>query len=263
MEFEFGETAQSEAFFDRNPKFMPAFEAVMTLGNICFGRAMKPTNRAEDVCFSVGHTCRQDFLEVVFLAVNGYGSAASKTIRGLYERAVAAVYIVENPAKAERFVRFAAIQEHKLLESALKVVTENQFDEAVGPPNTVSEIRERYKQVKPEFETADCKKCGTTRVQATWDLDLAAMVHKLGQPYVGFYLPNCAIPNLAIHATLASAEASLSEGAGTAEAHQEANLQVLCAAHLLVLVVRSQNKLFSLNLDAEIETCENAIAELR
>ena len=53
MEFEFGETRESEAFFDRNPKFMPVFERLMRLGNLCFGRQMKPKNRAEDVCFGL------------------------------------------------------------------------------------------------------------------------------------------------------------------------------------------------------------------
>src|SRR5437879_12788998 len=126
MEFEFGETRESNAFFDRNPNFMAVVERLMKLGNTCFGRQPKPKRCAEDVCFGLGHACRQDFLEVVFLAANGYGSASSKIIRGLYERAVALAYIVQNPDKAERFVRFAGVQEHNLLQSALKVVSENQ-----------------------------------------------------------------------------------------------------------------------------------------
>jgi hypothetical protein len=261
MKFEFGETRESEAFFDRNPKFMAAFERLMQLANSCFGRQLNPRNRAEDVCFGLGHACRQDFLEVIFLAVNGYGSASSKVIRGLYERAVTLAYIGKNPDKAERFVRFAGVQEHRLLESALKVVSEKAFDEAVPAPNTVAEIRERYKLVKSEFETAVCKQCGTTRVQAAWDLDVPAMVHKLGGLYRGFYLPNYTLPNLAIHATLASADSTLREG--PEEAHREADLQALCASHLLILVIKSQNVLFSLNLDAQINACEEDVVGLR
>ncbi len=74
MTFEFGETQESNAFFDRHPKFYAAFERLMTLANGCFGRASGARNRAEDVCFSIGHTCREDFLEILFLAVNGHGS---------------------------------------------------------------------------------------------------------------------------------------------------------------------------------------------
>jgi hypothetical protein len=261
MEFEFGETRESEAFFDRNPKFIATFEKLVGLANKCFSQRPRPTNQVETVCFGLGYACRQDFVEVIFLAVNGYGGGSSKIIRGLYERAVTLAYIVNNPDKAERFIRYAAIQEHRLLESALKVVTEKEFDDLVGAPNTAAEIRNRYKQVKNEFQIADCKTCGTTRVQPTWDLDVAAMVHKLGGAFQGFYLPNYAIPNLAIHATLASADSPLREG--TEEAHREADLQVLCGCHLLVLVMRSQNELFSLKLEAEINACEQDVLGLR
>ena len=41
MEFEFGETRESEGFFDRNPKFMAAFERLMHLAKVCFGRERK------------------------------------------------------------------------------------------------------------------------------------------------------------------------------------------------------------------------------
>jgi hypothetical protein len=77
MEFEFGETRESEAFFDRNPKFMPAFLRLMEVANKYLGNRAQPKNPVEKVCFGLGHACRQDFLEVVFLAVNGYGVGAS------------------------------------------------------------------------------------------------------------------------------------------------------------------------------------------
>ena len=64
----------------------------------------------QDIGFNLGETCRRDFLEIGFLAVNGYGIAAQKLLRGLYERAVTLEYIRQNPEKAERFVRFGAIQ---------------------------------------------------------------------------------------------------------------------------------------------------------
>lgn len=82
MQFEFGETDQANAFFGRNPKFLPAFERLMTLANKCFGREIHPKSRAEDICFDLGQTCRADYMEVLFLAVNGFGIAASKLLRG-------------------------------------------------------------------------------------------------------------------------------------------------------------------------------------
>ena len=134
MDFEFGETAEGKAFFTRSPKFADVFLALGDIGNKCFGREINPKNRLEDICFGLGHTCRDDYLEVVFLAVNGYGVGASKILRGLYERAVALAYIISDPAKAERMVRFAAIQEHRAMEAALKVVTEGEFDGRMARP---------------------------------------------------------------------------------------------------------------------------------
>ncbi len=87
--FEFGQTTESEAFFDRNPKFYPAFERLGALINKCFGRPIQAKNRTEDVCFSLGETCREDFIEILFLATNGYATGESKLLRGLYGRAVA------------------------------------------------------------------------------------------------------------------------------------------------------------------------------
>lgn len=74
IDFEFGETEQSKAFFERNPKFWPAFERVMTLTNRAFGREWRAANRMEDVVYNLGETCRRDFLEIAFLAANGHGN---------------------------------------------------------------------------------------------------------------------------------------------------------------------------------------------
>ena len=82
--FEFGETTQSEAFLQGNQKFIPAFERLVALTNKCFVRiSQTPITPADELCFNLGETCRQDFLEIVFLALNGYGVAAQKLLRGL------------------------------------------------------------------------------------------------------------------------------------------------------------------------------------
>jgi hypothetical protein len=41
MTFEFGDTDESKAFFDRNPSFVPCFEKLMVAGNQCFGRRVQ------------------------------------------------------------------------------------------------------------------------------------------------------------------------------------------------------------------------------
>ena len=91
-----------------------------------------------------------------------------KLVRGIFERAVTAAYLMKNPEKAERFVRYAAIQEHRMMEAALKVVSEKEFDDDMKEGYSVAEIKQRYEEVKPEFETTVCSTCGKTRIAGSW-----------------------------------------------------------------------------------------------
>ena len=261
MDFEFVETLESAHFLKRNPEFADLFERVMALGNACFGRQIRAKNRVEDLSFWLGHACRQDFVELIFLAINGYSSGAWKILRGLYERAVALAWIVKTPEKAERFVRFGAIQEHRMLQAALNLVSEEDFDKAMGENNSAADIRERYRQMKSEFQVTVCEKCGAKRTQPGWDLDVAAMAKKVGDPYDRFYLTAYVIPNSHVHATLASTFNQQEVTKTPDERRREADFAVLHAMLLLIQVIRSQNELFSLGLKDEIDGCEQKIVE--
>jgi hypothetical protein len=98
------------------------------------------------------------------LAANGYGIGAQKLLRGLFERALALEYIRQNPEKAEKFVRFAAIQEYKASKAAVEVVGIEQFNAAMPPENQFEEQEKRHQAIKGEFEQTDCKKCKTKKL---------------------------------------------------------------------------------------------------
>jgi excisionase family DNA binding protein len=262
--FEFGETVESEAFFDRHPHFLPAFERLMLLVNKCFGRPLpKPYYGPEYILFSLGESCREDFLEILFLSVNAHGCGASKLLRGLYERAVALAYMVKEPAKTDRFAKFAAVQEHKALNEALKISTEQAWDAAMGPGNTAAEIRSRFDGVKAEFGQSG-KKSKRKRPAVTWDLDVASMVRKVGAPFDLYYLVAYTAANFEIHATLASAmrEDNKDKNTRRAQRLRQADFTFFCSAMLLVEVIRSQNTLFALNLDNEIQATQDAVARV-
>jgi hypothetical protein len=244
IDYEFGETTESNAFWDRHPDIWPHFERLIALTNKCFGREYQPKNRAEDVIFDLGQACRDDFGEIVFLSVHGHGNGATKLLRGMFERAVTSAYLIKNPDKAERFVRFGAIQEHRAMEAALKVVSEKEFDEVIGKRSTVAEIRKFYQAVKPEFQTTVCS-CGKTRTAGSWDMDVASMVHSVGGPFQHFYLGAYAIPNLQIHATLASTARDKSP-------RDEADFAFNLAFGLMLTVIKYQNLMYGLNMDGDI-----------
>ena len=255
VDFEFGDSQQCREFFQRNPTFWPSFERVMLLGNKAFGREWRASNRMEDVVYNLGETCRRDFIEIAFLAANGHGVAAVKLLRGLYERAMTLEYIRRNPEKAERFVRYGVIQESKVIRAAIDAVGEDAVKDRLGAQ--LVEYRRMYNEVRPEFLVTDCKKCKTQRVAFSWDeLDFASMVRALGKPYQDLYMAAYAIPNLHIHATATSAF-SREPNVGTPEDKNihEAEVALIHATLIFVLVVNSQSETFSLGLDAETKAC--------
>ena len=225
---------------------------------------MNPRNRVEDLGFDLGETCRQDFFEIVFLGVNGHGIGAQKLLRGLYERAVALEYIRTHPKKAEKFVRYAAVQEFKIARKTMAVVAQEQFDIAVAEVGTSFEkIKALYDTIAPEFQITKCSKCKTKETAFSWDIDIASMVNTIGEPYTNLYLSCYSIPTLHIHATLASASSreSIEETREERKIH-DAEFSLIMATLTFLSVIRSQNKIFSLALDDEIQECYREVSEV-
>ena len=263
INFEFGETAASNAFWVRNPKAFPAFVRLLELTNKTFGREYRFRDRVDDICFNLGETCRTDFLEVLFLAVNGYGIGAQKLLRGLFERALALEYIRTRPDKAERFVRYAAIQEYKASRAAAEAVGAARFDAAMPPENSLSEQKKRYDQFRPEFEQTDCKTCNTKKVAISWDIDVKSMVNKVGPPFDMLYFSCYAMANLQVHATLASAFQDEAVGETPEQRSiRDAEFAVMNAILVFLAVLQSQNNLFQLGLEQGIASCHSDLEDV-
>jgi hypothetical protein len=90
------------------------------------------------------------------------------------------------------------------------------------------------------------------------------MVHKVSAPYDMYYLGAYTNANLEIHATLASAlrEDNKDKDARRAQRREKADFALFCSAMLLVEVIRSQNTLFALKLDDELQATGDAVARV-
>jgi len=146
IDFEFGETKKGNEFFDRNPTFFLAFGRVTRLANKCFGRPIPTDTEANRICFDLGQTCLRDYLEVIFLGVNGYGTGALKLLRGLYERAVTAAYLVLFPEKAARFQQYTAIHKYKAIQRAQKVAPEVLKEFLTESGVTIDRVKDEYEK---------------------------------------------------------------------------------------------------------------------
>lgn len=246
IDFEFGATREAEHFFNRNPKFYPAFEQLMNTLNKCFGREYQHSKPLEDLVFGLGQTCRDDFLEVAFLAVNGHGIGATKLVRGLYERATTATYLIRNPEKTERFIKFADGNERKLMREALKFFSQEEFEKTMGA--TVAEIESNYQDALRFFKAK--------KLPPMWDVDFASIVQLVGGAYPHYYLTTYAVPTLQIHASLASAFRVRGE-----RARLTADVAIANACGIMLLVISEQNSFFSLNLETDIDACNTLAAE--
>jgi hypothetical protein len=129
-------------------------------------------------------------------------------------------------------------------------------------------IRERYREYKAEFQIADCQRCSTTRLAPSWDLDVAAMVHKIGAPFINIYFVGYALPNLKIHATYASAMADFEQEkrqdlqARARYKRDDGEFVMSLATAVFIQVMRSQNTIFGLGLDKELDQCDQDVIDV-
>ena len=100
---------------------------------------------AHKIVFALANVCMEESWEILLLASNEYLNGATKMLRGLYERALTLTYISHHPEKAQRFSEYGTIQEHRIIEPALKLTTESDLDTKIAP-STVAGIRDRYKR---------------------------------------------------------------------------------------------------------------------
>lgn len=250
MDFDFGETPESNAFFDRRPTFYPIFERLVRVCNVCFG-PRHAASLPDDIFLRLGVTCRTEFLEVLFLAANGHAIGATKLLRGLYERAVTLAYLLKHPEKVKRFVEFAAINEYRLVEAARKIMSDEQLDGALRNGSS-ADMKGRYDHYKVQFLRRNKK------VAPSWDVDFASQVRDVGSPFEEYYLSAYLVPTHLLHATLTS----VMQPAERQPSHLQSDLSLMMAHALLLKVMELHNRQFSLSIDCDLKQCTDDFISL-
>jgi hypothetical protein len=176
-------------FEKRHSLFFARFPHLDSALQTAFIRTVTLSEPIDKFVFQYGRLCVEDFFEVVLCCGNGYGMAAQKLLRSLYERAVTLEYLDKHPLELDAFIDFQKIQDYKVVKSIEETVGEGTIS-----AETVAEAKARYEAVKQNFMVTDCKKCGTQRLNHSWSkLNFVAMskdTGSLGKLVVqGYYIP--------------------------------------------------------------------------
>jgi hypothetical protein len=243
----FGDEDHWAEAVNRNSKFFELFPHLLEVLHLTFSRNLKESNPVDRVVLILGRCCVEDFFEIILLAGNGYGIAAAKNLRGLYERAVTMVYLIDHPEEVDHFLQYNHIAEYKLMQA----IIQNNGEEAVG--KEIREEREKqFNAVKENYMIDDCKKCGTRRLNHTWNkLDVVSMAKMTPwlKKYLasGYYIP-MSYAHSTVHSMLARIEETPEGGMSfNPDAQPKQADDSLKTAHILILhIVREQYKHFKL-----------------
>jgi hypothetical protein len=185
----YGYPEEWAAFSKSHQEFLRRFKNIEQAITIAFVRIHQTKGPLEKMVYFQGRLTVEDFMEILLLCGNGYGIGAHKLVRGMYERAVSARYLMDHPEEVENFLDFHRVSDYKFLMAAEQSTGRRLFS-----PEQAKKIKEDYESVKGQFVVPDCKVCGTTRMNHTWSkvdvVSMARMTKNLW-PFVlpGYYMP--------------------------------------------------------------------------
>jgi hypothetical protein len=158
--------------------------------DLAFTRVEVMQSTADKFVYFFGRVILEDFMEIALVCYHGYGVAASKLVRSMYEFAVTLRYLHDHPDAAETFLHYHLIQQDKLTNRVIET-----FGENILPADVVAEIRRKAAEVKEDFMIPVCDHPDAKmRLNHSWNkLDFVAMAKKagaIGRLIVpGYYFP--------------------------------------------------------------------------
>ncbi len=225
-----------ESFAARNGRFLEEFETLKVAVKQAFEGTPAMSSEPRFVIYALVRQIVQDYTEVLLLAANGYGLAAKKLLRGMYERLVTARWLHSHPDETSRFLAWELVQRARAARSFLE-----SFGEVLDEPRK-QQLRAVIAEAEPvrgQFMVTDCEKCHTQRLNHTWSsLDFVAMAKAVGDNTSKWLGPAYYEPLNYVHASAASL-GKLMEDRGDVFAfrgvHRADADQALGLGHYLVL----------------------------
>src|SRR5690348_12539788 len=93
----YGFPDECRKFEERHPLWNEAMSNLVRALNVAFIRVQTMDNPEDKLVYLLGRVCLEDFMEIALVCYHGYGVAASKLVRSMYEHAVTLRYLHEHP----------------------------------------------------------------------------------------------------------------------------------------------------------------------
>lgn len=186
----YGFPDECKKFEQRHPLWSEITGNLVKAMNLAFTRVQVMDGVADKLVYFFGRIVLEDFMEITLVSYHGYGVAASKLVRSMYEHAVTLRYLHEHPEEAETFLAYHLVQQDKLASVVIETFGENIF-----PADLRAEIRSKAAEVKKDFMVPVCDHPGAKmRLNHSWNkLDFVAMAKKTGELGTlilpGYYMP--------------------------------------------------------------------------
>lgn len=177
-------------FDQRHPLWVECTANIARACNIAFQRVQVMEGPEDKFIYLFGRLIIEDFWEIALVAHHGYGIAASKLLRSMYEHTVTLCYLTDHRDEIQTFINYGRIQNEKLINRLIET-----FGEKVLPAKDIEEAREKAAEVKEDFMVPVCEHPGAkARLNHTWNrLDFVSMAKRtdtLGNLIVpGYYMP--------------------------------------------------------------------------
>jgi Family of unknown function (DUF5677) len=256
--------ADEVADFDRrHPLYRERMPRLAETIDLAFNRIQPTYTPEEKFVYFHGTLVVEDFMEIYLVAVNGYGVAATKLLRSMYEHTVTLRYLHDHPDEVEAFIDYGRVQEFKLMQPILET-----FGADALPQKTIEEVTRKYEEVKERFMVTHCKNCGTKKVNHTWNkLHFAAMAKKTGALGTNI-VPGYFLPLRHAHSTFAAMTDRMKNNGEFLSFHRESQPKLaddaLRIAHnCLLMSLEIQDERFKVDgLAAAIKNCVRDWAEI-
>jgi len=186
----YGFPDECRKFDERHPLWNEMMGNLVRALDLAFTRLQVMKASADKFVYFFGRIILEDFMEIALVCYHGYGVAASKLVRSMYEFTVTLRYLHEHPDESETFLHYHLIQQDKLTSRLIET-----FGETILPAELIAEIRRKAAEVKEDFMIPVCDHPGSKmRLNHTWNkLDFVAMAKNagaIGKLIVpGYYFP--------------------------------------------------------------------------